>query len=300
MRSTLPYNTILDRAQAWPGMREVARMLGVSASTLSRRKDLEWVGAGQWMRLRPQKVMQLAQEYKKRVLNEVAADLIDYAHGHAPEHEREVTQEVDVFLVEAMVQGRRVRSLAGLDALIKMRAQDREKDKRSAQAQGAWEAAIREAAHQKRQAAMAGLLEAFQQWQAHGYSFGEGHVQMKFERSRASGDFWQGKAALKTDERGKETGYVEIVVRESADPWDKKGHERGGWANEEPTGVLVQSNIYVRQWDGRKGEKAYRPATNYMSYCRMEDLGRLNVVLVELLEAVVDSINPPSAVIAGV
>jgi hypothetical protein len=112
--------------QAWPGLREAAKMLGVSASTLSRRRDLDRVLAGQWTRLRPRQVMTLAKEYHKKAPNEVAVSLIDYAREHAAEHEAAVTAEVEVFLVEVMKDYGKVRSMAGLDALIRSKAKERQ------------------------------------------------------------------------------------------------------------------------------------------------------------------------------
>lgn len=82
----------------YPTLTEAAGMLGVSGSTLSRRVDLRAERMGERDRRIPAaEVMRLAVVYRKRALNEVAADLIDYAHEHAPAHTGEVDEQVQRF-----------------------------------------------------------------------------------------------------------------------------------------------------------------------------------------------------------
>ena len=82
MLSTL---TVPD-VRAWPSLSRAARALGVDKSTLSRRDDLHGERVGQQeIRLSPATVMRLAREYRRRVVDEVAFDLVEYAHEHAEE-----------------------------------------------------------------------------------------------------------------------------------------------------------------------------------------------------------------------
>lgn len=57
-------------------------MLGVSPSTLSRRGDLELRPAGrQEQRVAPGVVIRLAHEYRKRIVDAVAFDLVEFARS---------------------------------------------------------------------------------------------------------------------------------------------------------------------------------------------------------------------------
>ncbi len=84
-------------AQAWPTLRTAAMLIGVSPSTLSRRKNLPIENAGHEKRLRPELVLDLARHYRKSVLNEVGAGLIDFAAANAPEHAAAVEASVEEF-----------------------------------------------------------------------------------------------------------------------------------------------------------------------------------------------------------
>ena len=86
-------------ARAWPSLSRAAHYLGVDKSTLSRRDDLEGVRVGQQeIRLRPAKVVQLAREYRRRVVDEVAFDLVEHARAHAEDQVEAVEAEIDVYL----------------------------------------------------------------------------------------------------------------------------------------------------------------------------------------------------------
>lgn len=77
----------------YPTMSQAARLLGVAASTLSRRADLAVEARGDRdLVLLPAEVLRLARVYRKRSINEVAADLIDLAtvSGDGGRVEREV------------------------------------------------------------------------------------------------------------------------------------------------------------------------------------------------------------------
>ncbi len=86
---------------AYPTLTEAARLLGVSASTLSRRDDLRAERMGERDRRVPAiEVMRLAAVYRKRSLNEVAADVVEYAEQHAPEQAATVEDQVQRFFAE--------------------------------------------------------------------------------------------------------------------------------------------------------------------------------------------------------
>src|ERR1700694_3142497 len=77
------------------------------------------------MRLRPREVMNLAAGYKKRVLNAVAEDLINYAERHAQQYVGAVTREVNEFLMTSMDQN---AAMGALDKKIRERARLRKED----------------------------------------------------------------------------------------------------------------------------------------------------------------------------
>jgi hypothetical protein len=83
---------------AYPTLTEAARLLGVSASTLSRRNDLVVERMGERdKRVSAGEVMRLAVVYRKRSLGEVAADLIARARAHSPRHAEHVQEEIERF-----------------------------------------------------------------------------------------------------------------------------------------------------------------------------------------------------------
>lgn len=70
---------------AYPTLSRAAALLAVSPSTLSRREDLEFEAMGERdKRIPGLEVLRLATVFRKRPLQEVAADLVAYAHSHAP------------------------------------------------------------------------------------------------------------------------------------------------------------------------------------------------------------------------
>ncbi len=85
--------------RAWPSLTRAAHYLGVDKSTLSRREDLRGERVGQQeIRISPETVMRLAREYRRRVIEEVAYDLIEHSRHHAEDQVPVVESEIDVFL----------------------------------------------------------------------------------------------------------------------------------------------------------------------------------------------------------
>lgn len=83
---------------AYPTLTEAARLLGVSASTLSRRDDLVVERMGERDKRVPiGEVMRLAVVYRKRSLGEVAAGLIGRARESSPQYAEHVQEEVERF-----------------------------------------------------------------------------------------------------------------------------------------------------------------------------------------------------------
>ena len=82
---------------AYPTLRQAARMVGVSPSSLSRRNlPVEHV-AGVGDKLRPRLVLELAAYYRRRDEYEVGGALVDYAQTHAPDYLGEVEHEIDAY-----------------------------------------------------------------------------------------------------------------------------------------------------------------------------------------------------------
>src|SRR5580704_8348274 len=87
---------------AYPTLTEAALLLGVSASTLSRRDDLVCERMGDRDKRVPAgEVMRLAAVYRKRSLGEVAADLIGRALERSPENAEHVHEEVERFFEQS-------------------------------------------------------------------------------------------------------------------------------------------------------------------------------------------------------
>jgi hypothetical protein len=94
--------TILDIPLiAYPTLSRTAGFLGVSPSTISRRGDVavELMGARD-KRVTAAEVLRLAAIYRKRSINEVALDLVEYAREHAPAQASAVEEEVERFFDE--------------------------------------------------------------------------------------------------------------------------------------------------------------------------------------------------------
>lgn len=83
--------------QAYPTLRQAAKMIGVTTSSLSRR-PLDFEQTGREKRLPPTTVLELAAYYRKRDEYEVGGALVDYALEHAEEFVPQVEAEVDGYL----------------------------------------------------------------------------------------------------------------------------------------------------------------------------------------------------------
>lgn len=84
--------------QAYPNIRTAAEIIGVSASTLSRRADLFAERRGERDRVLPAtEVLRLAAIFRKRSLNDVAQDLIDHVARTSAGEATRVEEEVEVF-----------------------------------------------------------------------------------------------------------------------------------------------------------------------------------------------------------
>lgn len=89
----------VDALLGYPTLSGAAKMLGISTSTLSRRPDLVTEARGARDKvLRPAEVMRLAVVYRKRSLNEVAADLLVHTRANAPELATAVDEEIESFV----------------------------------------------------------------------------------------------------------------------------------------------------------------------------------------------------------
>jgi hypothetical protein len=94
---------------AYPNIRAAAGMLGVAASTLSRRTDVQSHARGERDRvLLAEEVLRLASIFRKRSINDVAQDLIDHAQRQAPDEAATVEEEIEQYFEDATIgeQGR--------------------------------------------------------------------------------------------------------------------------------------------------------------------------------------------------
>lgn len=81
--------------EAYPSLRSAAKLVGVTAATLSRRKDVERVRAGREQRIPAAEVVRLAGFYRRRPPSRVAAELVERAIRVDPGYEEIIGQEVD-------------------------------------------------------------------------------------------------------------------------------------------------------------------------------------------------------------
>jgi len=87
-----------ESLQAHPNIRAAAEILGVSASTLSRRDDLASERRGERdVVLAPAEVLRLAAIYRNRSLNDVAQDLLEHAGSAGADEQRRVEAELEDF-----------------------------------------------------------------------------------------------------------------------------------------------------------------------------------------------------------
>lgn len=79
--------------EGYPSLRRAAELVGVSASTLSRRDGIMLIAAGRETRVPAAEVLRLAALYGRRRLSRVAAELVEYAA--ATDARASITREVD-------------------------------------------------------------------------------------------------------------------------------------------------------------------------------------------------------------
>ncbi|HTZ63254.1 MAG TPA: hypothetical protein VMB51_04055 [Solirubrobacteraceae bacterium] len=81
---------------AYPNIHAAAGMLGVAASTLSRRPDVHTQARGERDRvLLAAEVLRLASIFRRRSINDVAQALLEYAGKHAPQEASGVGEEIE-------------------------------------------------------------------------------------------------------------------------------------------------------------------------------------------------------------
>jgi hypothetical protein len=84
---------------AYPTLRQAAHIIGVHASSLSRR-ELPVEHAGREARLPPRLVLELAAHYRRRDEYEVGGALVDYALAHAPDQVGAIEEEIEHYFEE--------------------------------------------------------------------------------------------------------------------------------------------------------------------------------------------------------
>lgn len=89
---------VARKLAAYPTLRQAAAILGVTVSSLSRRRNLPVEPFGREKRLAPTTVMDLAAYYRRRSEYEIAGSLLDYAIKHAPDVADEIERELDEYL----------------------------------------------------------------------------------------------------------------------------------------------------------------------------------------------------------
>jgi hypothetical protein len=97
---------------AYPNLRLAARILGVSASTLSRRSDLSGERRGDRdVALAPAEILRLAAIYRKRSLNDVAHDLLEESGEPGSEERRRIEEQIEEYFEANTIAGDRAELL---------------------------------------------------------------------------------------------------------------------------------------------------------------------------------------------
>ncbi len=81
----------------YPTRAQAATMLGVAASTITRRADLGAVRSGGREHVPAGRVLQLNALYRKRITSELAQELLDFARAHNSDHAALVEAELEEF-----------------------------------------------------------------------------------------------------------------------------------------------------------------------------------------------------------
>lgn len=102
-----------ESLESYPNISAAAAMLGVSASTISRRRDLRAEARGERDRvMAPGEVLRLGRVFRKRSINDVAQALLEHAEPFGQEAkariEREIEAHFDEYPVAAQVDELRV------------------------------------------------------------------------------------------------------------------------------------------------------------------------------------------------
>ena len=93
-----------ESLQAYPNIRAAAQMLGISASTLSRRADRSVERRGERDRVLPAaEVLRLGAVFRKRSLNDVAHDLLEHARTASPDEAQRIESEIEAFFEASVV-----------------------------------------------------------------------------------------------------------------------------------------------------------------------------------------------------
>jgi hypothetical protein len=101
---TRPMPDTGESLRAYPNIRAAAGILGVSASTLSRRADRSAARRGERDRvLPPAEVLRLASIFRRRSMNDVAQALLDHARSAAPDEVARVEEDIESFFEERPV-----------------------------------------------------------------------------------------------------------------------------------------------------------------------------------------------------
>lgn len=104
-----------DSLQAYPNIRAAAEILGVAASTLSRRADRSVERRGERDRVLPAaEVLRLGTVFRRRSLNDVAHDLLEHARTAAPADVQRIENEIEAFFEASIAADQReqLRTLA--------------------------------------------------------------------------------------------------------------------------------------------------------------------------------------------
>ena len=96
-----------ESLEAYPNISAAAKMLGVSASTISRRRDLRAETRGERDRvLAPGEVLRLGRIFRKRSINDVAQSLLEYAEQFGQEVKAQVEREIEAHFDEYTIVAR--------------------------------------------------------------------------------------------------------------------------------------------------------------------------------------------------
>lgn len=104
MSLTSPKDELLEEdlpyAKVYPSQREVARMLGIRESRLSKAQAGSVTVGGRGRHYAPGVVLGLAATYRQRTLNEVAGSLMEFIRESAPDYEPWMAQQLESFFAK--------------------------------------------------------------------------------------------------------------------------------------------------------------------------------------------------------